>query len=183
MTTGATEAEAGSAVAAAAGTEAEATGVDRVEATGIQTGKGASALVGSIRLGSSPAGATPPTSATSARVCPGNSGSAGLATCANTAAKSGPRASFSGPSSPPALGSPGLAGALGCKTDKTSSVMCVTGRPVVRITASASVPQLSKKHDRQNLAAWSRGVESGGTGIAWRSRNRARRTDTQTQRP
>jgi hypothetical protein len=55
---------------------------------------------------------------------------------------------------------------LGCKTDKTSSFMCVTGRPVVRTTASASVHPSSKKHDRQDFAASLGGVEAGGTGIA-----------------
>jgi len=44
--------------------------------------------------------------------------------------------------------------------------MCVTGRPVVRTTASASVNPISKKHDRQDFAASVGGVESGGTGIA-----------------
>ena len=105
-------------------------------------------------------------SSVAARLCPGVPWVTGGDIWANTAAKPDPKVSSAGSASPKTPDSPGGTGVLGCKTDKTSSFMCVTGRPVVRTTASASVHPSSKKHDRQDLAASAGGVEPGGTGIA-----------------
>ena len=101
-----------------------------------------------------------------ARVCPGMPWGAGGDSWAKTEAKPDSRVSSLDSASPKSPGSLGLTGALGCKTVKTSSVMCVTGHPVVRTTASASVIPLSKKHDRQVFAVSLGTVESCGTGIA-----------------
>jgi hypothetical protein len=103
---------------------------------------------------------------TVARVCPGMPGVAGGNSWAKTEAKPDSRDSSLGSAPPESPGSLGLTGVLGCKTVKTSSVMCVTGHPVVRTTASASVIPLSKKHDRQVFAVSLGTVESCGTGIA-----------------
>jgi hypothetical protein len=105
-------------------------------------------------------------SSVAARLCPGVTGVMVGVIWANTEAKPDPKVSSPDSASPKTPDSPGGAAVLGCKTDKTSSFMCVPGRPVVRTTASASVHPLSKKHDRQDLAASVGGVEPGGTGIA-----------------
>lgn len=101
-----------------------------------------------------------------ARVCPGRPWGTAGDNWAKTAAKPDSGDPSADSASPKTPSSPEGTGVLGCKTDKTSSFMCVTGRPVVRTTASASVNPLSKKHDRQDFAASVGGVESGGTGIA-----------------